>query len=377
MRTPLISGAAAVDALKRFDLSCWKQHSQLGYFDMARGQGGRTTDAAGSSGLAFLQSALELIEPKLVEPLQATTHVRDVPIKVGGGFPEEVAAWAVNYASAGGGYLGLQGTQNTDIPQSQIDIQKGTWLTFNWSQGFTLSWFDLERLKRANANRNQPPFSAQSIYEKSVRTVWMKAMDAITYAGYLGLPGLINNPNVPASVAVSGGSSTTWASKTPAQILVDINAGINQTVENSAYDIQGGCADTLLLPYNQFAALTLPMTIGGVGYDSTIEYVRRNCMAAQLFGNKERFKIYPLPNDWISGQGIGNTNAAGKLGNGLDRAVFYRNDDECLQLRIPTPMEPIMTIPTIAGPGYSTLFAGNVTQLMFLRTTTVAYLDGI
>lgn len=377
----LISGAAAMEAFKKFDLSQWQQLSQRGTFDVAfaRDSRGRAFDSAPSSGLAFLQSALELIEPKLVEPLQAVTHQRDIPIKIGGGFPQEIAAWAVNYASAGGGQLGLQGTSNTDIPNAQIDMEKGTWNTFNWTQGFTISYIDLERMKRANASGNQPPFSLQSVYERSVRTIWMKALDFVTYAGFQGLAGLLNNPNVPAAVAPNGGSGTTWASKTATQILTDVNLGINQTWENSGYSLDGVC-DTLLLPPNQFALLTQPMAIGGVGYDSTIEYIRRNCVAAQYFdGNKDRFKIRPLPAPWIAGTGIGNTAAAGNAtgGNGLDRAFFYRKDEECVQLRIPTPMEPAMTIPTIAGPGYSTLFVGNISQVIFLRTTTAFYLDGI
>lgn len=371
MITPNQSGAAE---FKAFDWSRHHSHSHClnGAPSRHRGQ---AFDAAGSSGFAFLKSALELIVPRVVEPLQSVTHPRDIPIIVGGGFPEEVSAWAVNYGSTGGGFLGIQGTNNTDIAQATIDIQKGTWKTYNWMQGFSISFLDLERAKRMNASGDQPPFSLQQIYEKSVRTVWNKALDYVTYLGNVplvgistGQPGLINNPNVPVLYAPNGGSGSQWSTKSPTQVLSDVNLGINQTWENSGYSLDG-IADTLLLPPNQFALLTQPMSIGGVGYDSTIEYIRRNCVATQYFGSKDRFKIFPLPANWISGQGLG----------GSDRAVFYRNDEECVQLRVPTMMEPAMTLPTDKGgaPGYSTYFAGNFTQVMFLRTTTAAYVDGV
>ena len=367
--------------VKTFDWSLHHNYSRMAApgrgFDGGRRGSGRGFDAAGSSGLAFLQSSLELINPKLVEPLQAVTHPRDMPIEFGGGFPDTLVAWASNYGSTGSGTFGLQGTANSDIPIAQADVEKGSWATFNWSQGFTIPYIDLERMKFASSNGNQPPYTLQSLYEKSVRTVWAKALDLNAYLGFLGNPGLINNPNVPAVVAGSGGSGTTWQSKSPVQILNDINFSLNTAVENSGYAAREACPDTLLLPYNQFALLSQPMTIGGVGYNSTMDYVRKNCVAASIFGNAEQFKIFSLPNPWISGQGIGNTAVFPTIGNGLDRAVFYRKDKDNIMMKVPTAMTPAMTIPTEKGPGYSTFFVGCIGAVQFFRTQTVIYLDGV
>jgi hypothetical protein len=365
--------------MKTFD---WSRHNQNSPVSGMNGRMGRARgqafDAAGSSGFAFLQSALELIEPQLVDPLQQSTHARDLPIKLGGGFPQQLVAWASNYASSGGGFFGLQGTANTDIPIAQADIEKGVWPTYDWTQGFTVSYVDLQRMKFAAAGGNAPPFTLQQLYEESVKTVWEKALDQVAYFGFLGQCGLVNNPLVPATVAANGGAGTTWASKTPTQILTDFNFAINQTVENSGFNIERGAADICLLPYNQFAALSQPMTVGGVAAAiSTIDYIRENCVAAQYFGTKERFKILPLPTPWIGGQGIGNTAAQNSQGNGTDRAIFYRKDERDIVLKIPTVMEPAMTIPTEKGPGYSTFFVGCIGAVMFKRTTTVAYLDGV
>ena len=359
--TSLTHGRQSLDAYSRIRaLSATRATGRV-----APRQTSQAFDAAGASGFAFLQSQLELIDADLVKPLQATTHARDITVKNGGGFPEFISAWASNYASTGTQFYGLQGTNNTDIPEAQIDIQKGIWPTFNWTAGFTITWIDLQRMEFAARSGTPAPFSLQELYEKSTATIWGKALDYVTYKGFLGNPGLINNPNVPAFYVNNGGSGTTWASKSPVQWLNDINEGINLCVINSGYDAAEACPDSLLLPYGQFALLTNPMTIGGIGYQSAIDYIVKNCMAA-AFGIK--LKIFMLPNDWISGTGQG----------GSDRGCLYRNSDDNVLLRVPTPMTKAMTVPTTKdGGAYQTMYAGNVSSVIFKRTTTQVYLDGI
>lgn len=339
----------------------------------------RAFDAAGASGLAFLQSQLELIDTDLVRPLQAVTHKRDIAVEVGGGFPEFISAFASNYATTGTQFYGLQGTNNTDIPEAQADIQKGIWRTYNWAIGMTITWIDLRRMETALRTGQAPPFSLQELYEESVETTWGKALDFVTYAGFLGDAGLINNPNIFESTAAAGASgSTTWAKKTPQEILADINFALNQTVENSGYSAEEGMADRLLIPYTQFATLTQPIAIGGAPVAvSTIKYVEENCVAAH---HGIDFKINFLPNPWISGTGTGNTLPPGSPngGNGLDRGFFYKNSKKSVYLKVPQPMMQAMSVPTTrAGGAYETMFAGCISQVIYKRTTTAYYLDGI
>jgi hypothetical protein len=69
-----------------------------------------------------------------------------------------------------------------------------------------------------------------------------------------GMFGLVNNPNVPAvTVPADGaGASTLWSTKTPEQILRDLNLVVNQIVSNS-----NGVEmpDTLLLPLDQYTLI--------------------------------------------------------------------------------------------------------------------------
>jgi hypothetical protein len=327
---------------------------------------GRAFDAAGASGLAFLQSQLELIDPDIVEPLQAVTHARDIPVKVGGGFPQFITAWASNYASSGAGSFGLQGTNNTDIAQVQADVQKGAWNVHNWAAGMTITYLDLKRMEFALRTGQAPPFTLQELYEESCRTLWEKALDFIVYLGFLGDAGLINNAAVPEFTVANPGSGTTWAVKTPVQILNDVNTACNTVMANSGYDGAQAMPTDMLVPYTQYALLTQPMTIGGVpGYESAKAYIERNCVAAQ---HGVDFKINYLPNNWITGKGAA----------GSDRAVVYHKTDKSLYLKIPQPMTLGMTVPTTrAGGAYESIWYGCISQVIFKRTQTMIYADGV
>jgi hypothetical protein len=337
-------------------------------FRRTRNSGGRAFDAGGS-GSAFMSSQLEALDTDLTRPLQDVTHTRDITVKFGGGFIEFVSAFAANYASTGGNQYGLQANQNTDIAIVQADLQKGVWRTFNWAAAIFLGDIDLQRMQAAERLGMPAPISLQELYDEAVASVWAKAMDRLTYLGWLGYPGLINNPLVPEfTVAADSASHTTWAAKAldtngSTAILQDVNSALNQTVQNSGYNIKEGMADTLLLPYAQYATITSPMTIAGC--QSILEYIKRYSVAAM---NGIDLKVYSLPSPWIAGQGAGST----------DRAVAYKNSDKNVYLKVPQPMRTAMTVPTTRdGGGYETIFNGCMSQVIWKRTTTAVYMDGI
>ena len=349
------------------------RHISRGYSSGSRAQ---AFDAAGASGLAFLNSQLELIDTNIVEPLQATTYKDHITVKTGGGYAQFTSAWATNYATTGTQTYGLVGTNTTDIPVAQADVQKAVWSTYLWQMAIVVSFIDLQRMEFALRNGQAPPVSLQQMYEESVDTTWHKALDFVTYAGYEGGAALINNPDVYEYVAANGASgSPHWASKTPQEILVDVNTAQTQTLSNSGYAAKDGLADTLLIPYKQFNLLSQPQAIAGVPVAmSTKEYIEKYCIAAH-YGVE--FKIEPLPDPWIVGTGVGNTNPPGQPGNGTDRAVYYKNDEKSLLLRIPQVKTKIGTTPVHGGISYESAFVGVIGSINFRRTTTMVYQDSI
>lgn len=83
-----------------------------------------TFDASAvSSGLAFLVSELEKMDPLLREPLTSTTYPRDISIESGGGWVEATSAFNVEYGVTGGQADGVGGVQN-NIRRIQADFSK-------------------------------------------------------------------------------------------------------------------------------------------------------------------------------------------------------------------------------------------------------------
>jgi hypothetical protein len=338
-------------------------------FDAAQG-----TDAAASSGMAFLASQLELIDPDVVKPLEETTHQRDIDVQFGGGYPEQLSVFASNYGSVGTQGYGLQATNNTEIPMVSVDVEKGIYPVFPWTAGFSISLIDMKRMAFAVKSGMPPPISLQELYEQGVAGTFAHMLDGLLYNGFQGQYGLANNPNSPAFVVQNGGSGTAWTTKSPLQILNDINFAQNICIINSGFAAQKGCPNTLLVPLQpQFALFSQPMVIGGVGYDSLHDYIIRNCIATRL---GVKFKIEYLPNPWISTQANGGSFAPAPAG--LDRGIMYKKDTDSLYLKVPTPATLEMTLPsTRIGGGYESIYMAAVAPPVFKRTTTMTYMDGI
>lgn len=325
-------------------------------------------DAASSSGMAFLSSQLELANTNLVQPLASVSHQRDITVKFGGGFVEFLTAYQADYASTGNNQYGLQGTSNSDIPQVQASIGKGSWKAWNWASSLTVTYIDVKRLQAAKRIGQPAPFSLNTLLETGTKIVWNKAMDLVVYLGWMGQPGLCNNPSVVAALVAAVGNengytnTTLWAGKTPVQILNDVNGALIGTVQASGYDV-AGMADTLLVSWTKWAVLNQPMTTGG--FSSLLEYILKNNVAER---NGIKLKIFPLPNPYITGQGIGGT----------DRMVAYRNSEDNVYIHVPQPINKAFTLPTTQNGGsYETIYNGCISQVIWLRTQTASYNDGI
>jgi hypothetical protein len=327
---------------------------------------GQAFDAAGASGLAFLTSSLALIDPVVTRPLQSQTYERDIDIRYGGGLGAEfMNAWASNYATSGGNALGLQGTSNTDIPLVNVDLQMGTWKSFVWAQGFVITYMDLQRLEFANSRGEQPPISFQELYNDAIDSVFNKAMDRVTYLGWLGQPGLVNNSAITATtVAATGtGSATFWSTKTPVMILADVNALIQAAITASVYDLGRGMPNRMLIPWSVWSYLSQPMTTAGS--ESTINYIERSNIATTA---GTPFKMLPIPDPWVATAGSGSTK----------RSIVYRKDPANIDLFVPQIPTNVMTTPTTRnGVGWETVFMANIGQLRVKIPQSAIYGDGV
>lgn len=313
-------------------------------------------DEATASGLAFLVGELEKVEPALMEPLTSVTWQRDLVPKTGGGFVDSVSTYAVSYGTSAPDEEALIYNGTTAIPTAQADITKDRYRTITFAENFQVSYLNQEALR-------QIPRSMDEIMDNSVKLNWSKLLDKNAYKGMKKLDtyGLTNNPDVVASTAANGAAGTaTWSTKTPGEILADVNAVLAAQWAAVEYDVSAMANHILVDPQNFGYIATQP--VSEAGNESILSYVKRNCLAAA-----QNVDLVFVPCRQCMGAGTGSTN----------RLVAYCNDESKIDFDITMPLSRVMTSVSAEKMAYVNAYAGQLSQVKFKYPQTLRYLDGI
>lgn len=314
------------------------------------------TNDAVAGGMAFLVGQLEKQDPKLREPLTSVTWMRDIVAKTGGGWVEFTSNYFINYATAGPNSQGIIGGQSNAIPTVQADIQKTPYKVFTWAHILKVPFVDQQKLQ--NIGR-----SLEDILDKGLRLNYQKTIDQLVYTGFAeyGTTGIVNDANLTAAAVATGAStSKLWSSKTPDEILADINTIIVQAWAAAEYDISG-IPNHILIPPAQFA-LIVSRKVSEAGNVSVLNYLLENNIAK---ANGVDLAIVPCRQ--CIGAGAGST----------DRMVAYVNDEDKLNFDITVPISRVMTQPVVTEMAYLTAYAAQLGQVKFLYYQPARYGDGI
>ena len=317
---------------------------------------GFMSDSAQAGGLAFLIGELEKRNPKLLEPLTSTTWPRDITAKTGGGWLEFSSSYNVSYASAGSNEDGIIGGQTTEIPTVQADIGKDLWRLFVWANKLSIPLIDKKKLQTMGR-------SLDELLDKGLHVNWDKVLDANAYLGFpsIGTYGLINSPDVLASMVAPGASgSSSWDSKTVDEILDDVNDLIRDTWQASEYDLTG-MANHILLPPEKYNRL-VNRRIGEAGNSSILDFLLKNNL-----GHNQGVSLAIFPCRWCIGAGEGGT----------DRMVGYANNSDTVNFDMTVPLSRIITQPSAEKMAYLSTYAGQFSQVKFQRLQPIKYRDGI
>ena len=324
----------------------------------ARG-GMLTMDAAAvSSGLAFLESELEKLDPLLREPLTNTTYPRDITIESGGGWVEATSAFNVEYSVTGGQADGVGGVQNA-IRRIQADLSKDIYKVLPYEVSMSIKIQD--QLRGAVTGR-----SIEDIYNDGIRLDYDKYMDINTYLGQAayGTTGLVNSPNITASsVATGAGGDTKWSTKTPQEILDDIDGAIVDAWKAAEYDNAAIPNHILIDPANYAYLVRTPFTANGATAPvSLLKYLLDNNIATA-----KGVDLVIAECRFCEGAGTGSTN----------RLVAYRNEKRFVGMDVPVPMSRVMTQPNVNTASYDSLYMANVGQVKIHYYEPFIYRDGI
>ncbi|MFP5078304.1 DUF2184 domain-containing protein [Rhizobium sp. YIM 134829] len=197
----------------------------------------------------------------------------------------------------------------------------------------------------------------------AARRVAEEKIDQVAFIGDAakGFTGLVNSPSPTATTAPADGtgSATTFASKTPDQILRDINGVLTGIFTGS---LGAEVADTLLLPYQVMLDLST-RRIDPVNQTTILEWIQQNNIYTRTTGQ-------PLTIRGVFGYldtvGAGNTK----------RMVAYRRSPEVLKMHMPMPFRFLPAWQTgpmkFDVPGIFRLGGVDIR-----RSRSVRYLDGV
>lgn len=314
-------------------------------------------DAAIANGNAFLVSELERRDPRLRQPLTSVTYPRDMPIKVGGGWVEFISALNIDYGvsnASGDGAVHAAGANTPPVIQANLD--RDVFRAHIFSIVMRIMFVDMQRSAITGRSLDQ-------MYTDGIRLAYDKHMDQNVYIGMprYNTTGLLNNPNVVATNLPNGAAGTSqWATKTPDEILSDINTAITAGWEAAAYDLSA-IPNHIVMPYAQYNALATTR-IGALAEKTILTFLLENNVAV-----KNGTNLVIGASQWATGAGAGGT----------DRMVVYRNEDRFIAMEELVPLARTMTGPNIDALGYDSVYMANLSEVEVFYPQTIHYYDGV
>lgn len=325
----------------------------------AMGMGGvPTMDAAGiASGGAFLVSELEKRDTMIRKPLTSVTYPRDIVIQTGGGWVDYVSAMSVAYGITGGsGASPVQAGGSNGIPTVQASVDKGVYSAHVFAVALRVMFQDMQRGNFIGRSLDQ-------LLQDGVRMAYDKHQDQNVYTGIpeYNTTGLVNNPNATASTVADGASGNgNWATKTPAEILADVNTALTTTWAQAGYDL-GALPNHILIPYDEYTYI-LNTPVSDLATKSIYDYIMENNIT-----NKNGGDLFIGATIWCKGAGT----------SGTDRMVVYVNHERFLKMDELVPLSRIMSAPNVANVCYDTAYMANLSEPEVMYPQTITYWDHI
>lgn len=317
----------------------------------------RMTDAAIANGGAFLTSELEKRDPKIREPLTSTTYPRDIPIKTGGGWVEFISSLNIDFGITGGSGGGAVHAPGANaVPVVQANFGRDQFRAHLYASVMRIMFVDMQRQQVTGRSLDQ-------LLTDGIRLNYDKHMDANTYVGIAayGTTGLLNNPNVVASnVAMGAAGSTNWKTKTPDEILIDINEAILAGWAAAEHDLSA-IPNHILLPYEQYNHIAVTK-VSEAAEKTILTFLMENNVATKNGGD-----LFIGATSWNKGAGAGGT----------DRMVAYVHNDRFIAMEELVPLARTMTQPNIDALAYDSVYMANLSEVEVFYTQPIVYYDGI
>lgn len=312
----------------------------------------RTTDST----LAYFVNQLDNLDRKLYEPLYNVTWGRDINLRTGITMANESTSF-IRSTIGGVGTQSAQGKpwispNTTTLPGVSVNGERIVLPLRLLGQEISYTSVELERSQLVGQSIDTQKFDAMNI-------MYQMNTDEMVYVGDtdVGATGLINS-SIVTSAAVANGTAGTpqWSTKTPDEILKDVNDMVTAAWQATGF---AACPDKVLLPPAQFAYIS-SQKISTAGNVSILQFLEDNSISLRINGRK--LDIQPVK--WLTGRGASST----------DRMVAYTNQED----KVRFPMVPVRReTPYYLGIKFNAPYIWAFGEVEFIYPETVVYRDGI
>lgn len=314
------------------------------------------------SALAFYVNQLDNLDKRLYLPLTSYSWSRDIKLRSGITMSNESTSFIQSAFAAsgtlsqgsgsGGGNMPWISPETTAIPGVSIDGTRVVLPLRLLAREISFTSPELERSQLLGQ-----PIDAQKT--NALNTLYQMNTDQMVYIGdtVVSATGLLNNASVTAGSVANGiGGLGTWVSKTPTEILADVNTLLNSTWSASAFAV---CPGELRIPPFQFSLLASTL-VSSAGNQSVLKFLEQNSIALSI--NGKPLNIQPVK--WLTGRGAA----------GADRMMAYTNEED----RVRFSMVPIRRETAYyQGIRFTAPYLWAFGQVEFVYPETVQYADGI
>lgn len=298
----------------------------------------------------FLARELENLRPQIYEKKYPEFKARQIlPVVSGEGSFDYLVTQQLDWQ----GKAQFIGAGADDLPNASVTRGEAAYKVEVMGSGYGITLQEFRRAQGAQARgRSLPDLMLQRTL--AARRAVEQLIDDVGASGNssAGLPGFINNSLItPANVA-NPGSGTTWAVKTPDQILTDLNE-IVSSIRNASKGVHS--PDTIVMPelqYTQIAQKRLTDSDGRTVLD--------------FFLSTNPFVKTIMPWHKLEDVGAGTT----------DRMIAYSRSTEFLEFAIPSEVEVLPMVQKTPLKQEGAVIAATAGVIIHYPTS-VAYRDGI
>lgn len=308
------------------------------------------------STLAYFVNQLDNLDRKLYEPLYNVTWGRDINLRTGITMANE----STSFIRSNIGGIGTQRAQGkpwispntTTLPGVSVNGERVVLPLRLLGQEISYTSVELERSQLVGQPIDAQKFDAMNI-------MYQMNTDEMVYVGDtdVGATGLVNSSLVTSGSVANGTAGTPqWTTKTPDEILKDVNDMVTAAWQASGF---AACPDKVLLPPAQFAYIS-SQKVSTAGNVSILQFLEDNSISLRVNGRK--LDIQPVK--WLTGRGAA----------GADRMVAYTNQED----KVRFPMVPVRReTPYYLGIKFNAPYIWAFGEVEFIYPETVIYRDGI